>query len=373
MYREDKHMVHITLTKTQWEFKRQCRVSGSGTWIGSPRHRDGSILYPGSVNNVVGLKPTVGLTSRYMVVPASQRMDTIGPIARTVKEAAKVLQAISGVDPNDNYTLATPFSNGLLDYSAACKLSGLRGKRIGIPRNVIDKSVVDLDPAVLSAFEDAISVMSTARAEIIEDTNFTAYSEYLAYSGSQKVIAVDFKTDLAEYLSNLRTNPNAVYDLKDVRNFTWHCPLEEYPSRDTRVWDAVLSAGIDNTSPEFWHLYQRNLYHGGEGGVLGALSRHNLDAVILPTQVAPGIPALVGSPAITVPLGSMPDGSPILRNRRGNLIRSAPSAPFGISFLGDRWNEETLIAMAYAFEQRTHQRQKIRRYIEPETELIDVV
>lgn len=334
---------------------------------------DGSILYPGSVNNVVGLKPTVGLTSRYMVVPVSQRMDTIGPLARTVKDAAKVLQAISGVDPNDNYTLATPFSNGLPDYSAACKLSGLRGKRIGIPRNVIDKAVVDLDPAVFAAFEEAISVMSTAGAEIIEDTNFTAYSEYLAYSGSQKVIAIDFKTDLADYLSNLRTNPNAVYDLEDVRNFTWHCPLEEYPSRDTRVWDAALSVPIDNTSPEFWHLYQRNLYYGGKGGVLGALSRHNLDAVILPTQVAPGIPALVGSPAITVPLGSMPDGSPTLRNRRGNLIRSAPGAPFGISFLGDRWNEETLIAMAYAFEQRAHQRQKIRRYIEPETELVDVV
>lgn len=307
-----------------------------------------------------------------MVVPVSQRQDTIGPLARTVKDAAKILQAIAGVDPKDNYTLASPFADSLPDYTAACKLSALKGKRIGIPRNVIDESTADYDAPILAAFEDAIFAMSEAGAIIVENANFTAYSEYMVVTTPQAVPLIDFKQNLADYISNLQTNPNKLYNLKDIRNFTWHNPLEEYPSRDAEAWDIALELP-DNTSGEFWDMYQRNLYYGGEGGVLGAISRHDLDAMVLPTPIAPGVPALVGSPVITVPLGSMPSGSPVMTNVRGNLIDSAPGAPFGISFLGAKWSEETLIGIAYAFEQRTLHRRKLQHYIEPKTELSDII
>lgn len=307
-----------------------------------------------------------------MVVPVSQRQDTVGPLARTVKDAAQILQAIAGVDPKDNYTLASPFANGPPDYTAACKLSALKGKRIGIPRNVIDESMNQYDAPVLAAFEEAISVMVKAGAILVENTNFTAYSEYQTALAPNVVPIIDFKDDLAEYISNLKTNPNQLFSLEDIRNFTWHNPLEDYPSRDTKVWDGALQLP-NNTSGEFWALYQQNLYYGGEGGVLGAISRHTLDAAILPTSIASGVPALVGSPVITVPLGSMPSGSPVIFNLRGNLIQRAPGLPFGISFLGDKWSEETLIGIAYAFEQQTLHRQKLQHYIEPNTELDDVV
>ena len=307
-----------------------------------------------------------------MVVPVSQRQDTIGPLARTVKDAAKILQVIVGVDSKDNYTLACPFAASIPDYTAACKLTALGGKRIGIPRNVIAATATQYGEPELTAFEEAISVMSEAGAVIIDNANFTAYNEFLTAEAPQAVPIIDFKQELADYISNLRTNPIKLYNLHEIRNFTWHDLLEDYPSRDTMIWNAALQLP-NNTSPQFWNLYQQNLYLGGEGGVLGAISRDKLDAIILPTSIAPGVPAVVGSPAITVPLGSMPSGSPIVRNPRGNLVQSAPGAPFGISFLGAKWSEETLIGIAYAFEQQTLHRQKIQHFIEPHTELVDVL
>ncbi|RHZ63575.1 putative amidase [Aspergillus thermomutatus] len=328
----------------------------------------GSILLPSENSNIVGIKPTVGLTSRYMVIPISQRQDTIGPMARTVKDAAMILQAIAGPDENDNYTLASPFGSRLPNYVAACKSSGLKEKRIGIPRNVINTLNASSEP-IVSAFEAAVSVISEAGATIVEDTNFTGYDAYLNTLIPQAVVAADFISDIASYLSKLRTNPNNLQNLEDIRRFTQQEPLEDYPSRDTGIWDLALGNGINNTSPEFWPLHLQSLYYGEEGGLTGALSRHKLDAVILPTALASDIPAIIGSPAITVPLGAFPEGTPVEYNPRGNLIKKAPGIPFGISFLGPRWSEESLIGMAYAFEQRTLMRNKLQRYIELRSDL----
>ena len=329
-------------------------------------------MLPSDRNNVVGIKPTVGLTSRHMVIPISERQDTIGPLARTVKDAAVLLQAIAGQDPKDNYTWASPFGENLPDYLAACKLSGLQGKRIGIPRNVIDY-LGPTDAPIISAFETAVSVISIAGATIVDNTNFTAYSSFYDSLNPAIVEAADFTTNIATYLSKLKRNPNNIHSVDDIRNFTQHAPLEDYPSRDTGIWDQVIALGLNNTSPAFWPLYQNNLYFGAEGGLLGALSRNKLDAVILPTLVASGIPAIVGTPVITVPLGAYPDGIPVERNSRGDLVQRAPGIPFGISFLGPKWSEEHLIGMAYAFEQRSLVRNKLRRYLEACTELEDVM
>ncbi|KAE8396035.1 hypothetical protein BDV23DRAFT_65936 [Aspergillus alliaceus] len=110
-------------------------------------------------------------------------------------------------------------------------------------------------------------------------------------------------------------------------------------------------------------------YIGREGGVLGALSRHELDALILPTPLAAYVPSIVGTPVITVPLGAHPARTKIAYNEFGNLVQTAENVPFGISSMGAHWSEETLIGMAYAFEQQTLARQKLRRYIEQRVEV----
>ncbi|GAB7358461.1 hypothetical protein MBLNU230_g2525t1 [Neophaeotheca triangularis] len=331
----------------------------------------GSILSPAGLNNLVGIKPTVGLTSRHLVIPLSEHQDTIGPMTRTVKDAAYILQTIAGSDSNDNYTLASPFNNNSLpDYVGACDYSAFSGARIGIARNVLEVYSSFLAEPVLDAFYEAVSQIEAAGATIV-DANFTAFEEYVN-SSSPGVLGTDFVTNVAEYLAELDYNPYGIETLEELRNFTQSFPLEEYPDRDTSSWDDALDLGYNNTSPEFWSVYQQGLYFGGEGGILGALERTNTTAVLLPTDISAGIPALVGSPVLTVPLGFYPANTTVQTNSRG-LVVEAPNIPFGISFLGDMWSEADLIGFAYAYEQRTLHRQEVSPYIVPNIELSDFV
>ncbi|KAJ9644015.1 hypothetical protein H2201_006654 [Coniosporium apollinis] len=334
----------------------------------------GSILSPSNRNNVVGIKPTVGLTSRNLVIPISEHQDTIGPMARSVKDAAYVLQAIAGVDPNDNYTLAIPNNGSIPDYVAACNFSSLRGARIGIPANVIElftEGTTRWAPE-LDAFYASVEVLRNAGATIIEDANYTAFAEYQNSTTGIEVLNADFLVNLAQYFASLTYNPYNITNLAELNNWTKAFPLEEWPDRNTEIFDDALAQGWDNTTPEFWAAYQQNLYFGGEGGVLGALERDDLDAVVLPTSFSAGIPALVGSPVITVPMGFYPANTTVRRTAR-NLVSIGPNVPFGFSFLGRKFSEASLIGYAYAYEQRTKARNDVRPYILPTTELSNIV
>ncbi|KAF7509023.1 hypothetical protein GJ744_008418 [Endocarpon pusillum] len=330
----------------------------------------GSILSPCDVNNLACVKPTVGLTSRDLVIPISEHQDTVGPMARTMKDAAYLLAAIAGQDPNDNYTSAIPFRE-TPDYVAACQEDALRGKRIGIPRNVLSRSD-ELIP-MLEAFESAIALIREAGATIVDNTNFTGYEQLGNSMSPSIVLDADFITDLARYLSQLVANPTGVQDLEDVRNFTRRTPVEEYPDRDTDVWDEALDdLGFGNTDPRFWAAYQENLFLAGPLGLTGALANYSLDAVILPTSLAAFVPALIGNPVVTVPLGFYPPNSTVVPTDRG-LSGVGPNLPFGLSFLGAKFSEELLIGMGYAFEQRTMVRETVQPLVLPVTELVNVV
>lgn len=332
----------------------------------------GSILSPSDVNNLVGIKPTVGLTSRYLVIPISEHQDTVGPMARTVKDAAHVLQAIAGPDPKDNYSSAYPFET-MPDYVAACQTSSFEGARIGVAWNVLDIWGRYTDKPVLDAFMEAVQQIEAAGATIVT-ANFTGFAAWQNDSVGDTVLSADFEVGLAQYLSQLSYNPHNITSLADERNWTQTHSIEDWPERDTGIWDTfLLNQTWNNTDPRFWEAYQKNLYYGGEGGILGALNRTNTTAVLLPTQLSPSIPALVGSPVVTVPMGFYPYDWNVTMNGFGNLVASGPNIPFGLSFLGDKWSEEILIGYAYAYEQRTLHRSKVQPYIRPNIELKDVV
>lgn len=325
---------------------------------------DGSIISPSENNNVVGLKPTVGLTSRDLVIPISQHQDCVGPIARTVKDVAYLLQAVAGYSEYDNYTSAIPFPNYTLpDYVAACNFSSLRGKRIGIPRNVFDTPEFrnSTYSIVIQTFNDyAIPVLENAGAIIVDNLTWPGWDDE-PQNRSSIVLDADFISDLANYLAELTFNPNNVTSLSQVRSFTQNFTLEEYPSRDTAIWDEALGyyGGQDNTSPNFWGNYTLGLELAGPQGLLGSLSNYSLDAVVMPTFAASHFPAILGTPVITVPLGSYPNGTEVQQNSRGTLNGTGPGIPFGVSFMAEAWSEEKLIGLAYAFEQRTMVRQKV--------------
>ncbi|KAL8782375.1 MAG: hypothetical protein Q9195_009649 [Heterodermia aff. obscurata] len=364
-------------------YPKQCPGGSSGgsavasdlglAWATLGTETDGSIVIPSERNNIVGIKPTVGLTSRYLVVPVSEHQDTIGPMTRTVKDGAKLLQIIAGPDPNDPYTSTSPFQHQIPNYLAACTLSGLHGKRIGIAHNVLSASA-DKVAHCMPAFEHALTVMTDAGATIIPNTDFTAYTQW-KHRAYNPVTRMDFVSNLATYLSSLEKNPKNIRNIEDLRRFTRAFPVEEYPERDTRNWDTVIDAELlSNSSPAFEPLYRQNLYFGGEGGLLGALQRHSLDAVVLPTVVAASIPALVGTPVVSVPLGAAPGATQVEKEAGGwDVVEMGPGVPFGVSFLGAKWSEEVLLGMAYAFEQRTLVRRRLERWVCPRVDLGDVV
>ncbi|GKT92218.1 glutamyl-tRNA amidotransferase subunit A [Colletotrichum tofieldiae] len=273
--------------------------SGSGVassvglaWASLGTETFGSITLPCDVNNLAGIKPTVGLTSRYLVVPISEHQDTVGPMARTVKDAAHLLAAIVGPDSNDNYTT---------------------------------------------------------------------------------VLGADALVNLPEYFSKLAFNPYNITSVSELQNWTQNDPREEWPEKNTEIWEKTLSDGIQNTDPVFWEYYSRNQYLAGPQSYAGALRNYSLDAIVLPTQFVLVTAAVLGTPVVTVPFGRHPDNTTIVKNGVGNLNLVAPNLPFGIGFAGAPFSEETLISIAYAFEQKTQARTRIRPYIQPKTELGDVV
>ena len=171
-----------------------------------------------------------------MVIPISLRQDTVGPMARTVKDAAYMLSAIAGKDRHDNWTLAQPFEHAP-DYIKACKHSALKDARIGVPRNGIKPFLGPSNAAVMTAFEAALGVMNAAGATVWDNANFKTFNMNAFHRISSVVLDTDFAAGLANYLTTLEFNPSGVRNLHDLAHFTKSEPREEFPDRDVSIWN----------------------------------------------------------------------------------------------------------------------------------------
>ncbi|TFK84305.1 amidase signature enzyme, partial [Polyporus arcularius HHB13444] len=207
--------------------------SSSGSGIGSAiglaaaalgSETDGSIVCPSSFNNLVGIKPTVGLTSRDGVVPISEHQDTVGPMARSVTDAAVILSVIAGRDPRDNFTLAQP--PVVPDYTKALQKDALRGTRLGVPRKFFD----GVNSDVVAAFNTSLATMRALGATIVDPADFPDFDEFVASNNETIVLNVDFKVDVNKYISELVEVPTGVKDLADLIAFnTAHADEELVP------------------------------------------------------------------------------------------------------------------------------------------------
>ncbi|GJN86883.1 hypothetical protein PLIIFM63780_010465 [Purpureocillium lilacinum] len=312
------------------------------------------------------------------IATADKMNNTAGSFAllgAKVPEDSKVIERLRK-DTKDPYTAAIPFDN-VPDYSTACNVSGLKGRRIGVPRHLFKKS----GPSI-SAFESALKTIRDAGAEVV-DVTIPGIPELNARAPNvfSRVLGADFKTNLAEYLSHLSSNPHGIKSLEALRFFTIINPKEEHPQRDMASWDWIVRHGLDGKS----EATQQDRYTmmevacGREPSVslclTGVLKEEKLDAIVFPSSEPAAIfsATLVGSPVITVPLGRTPESTPSKLNSYGNLNETGPNTPFGIAFSGAKWSEETLIGMAFAFEQKTQVRKSIKPHVQPQTELANIL
>ncbi|KAH7334049.1 amidase signature enzyme [Rhizoctonia solani] len=334
---------------------------------------DGSIVCPSSYNNLVGIKPTVGLTSRAGVIPISSHQDTVGPMTRSVSDAAAILSIIAGRDNKDNYTQTAPAK--IPDYTKFLDINAVRGKRFGVPRAVFtDDSMTDNHPSINVEFNKSLDIIRSMGGIVVDPADLPGAHE-LPDSQEMTVLQVDLKIDLNKYLKSLKFIPTGTDTLGKIIEFNDAYKDLEQPKGYEGQTIFIESEATSGYNPEYYDALRENYELGRQRGIDGALKAHKLDALLLPTNGHASSPAaLAGYPIITVPLGFHPNDT-VVGWVGPNTVFPAPGLPFGLSFLGTAYSEPSLIGFAYAYEQRTHTRLKRLAYEEamPKTQLQDVV
>ena len=273
----------------------------------------------------MGIKTTVALVARDGVIPISDPQDSVGPMARTVKDAAHMLTVMSGKSTWDKRTDDIPFKT-IPDYAAVCRSTDLAGLRIGIPRN----SYIDVDPPVLAALEEAIRILSKAGATMVDNANYPCMEEWKHMNKDEfwSICEADFKPAIELCCQNLVKNPNNIQTLDDIIEFTKKCPEEDYPARDIERWMNVKRA-IALPAEELQRRREMSLRCSREEGIIGALEQWNLDVLIAPSvfTASTTFAARAGLPVISVPLGFYPTDAPVVHNERGDLVVTGPNIP----------------------------------------------
>lgn len=295
---------------------------------------NGSISCPASVNGIVGFKPSVGLVSRTHVIPISVTQDTAGPMTRTVRQAAEVMNVIAGSDPADPAT--SEADRRKVDYVAALDRASLKGKRLGVMRFASGFGTN-------AALEHAISLLRASGAEIVEIKEFGGSEED---PKQLEVLLTEFKAGLNAYLA---TTPPAVKtrNLAAIIAFNRSSPRELGLFGQGLFEQAEATPGLDD--PEYRKWRDDGIAYAGEKGIDRLLAEHRLDALVGPTVAAawpidavhgdqyPGggggyLAAMAGYPHLTVPMGDV------------------KGLPVGLSFIGPKWSDASMLALGYAFE-----------------------
>jgi amidase len=329
--------------------------SGSGSAIAANlaaaavgTETDGSIVSPSQTNGIVGIKPTLGLLSRVGIVPIAHSQDTAGPMARTVADAATLLYAMAGADPDD---VPTRGATGKIprDVNSLLDPRGLNGARIGVVRNRLFGS----NPAADRLAEAAIADMKKQGAVIVDPANIPTLGKF--DDTEFDVLLYESKADLNKYLAWLGP-ASPVHSLKDIIAFNEAHAPEEMPYFAQELMVMAEKKG-PLTDPKYRAALAQNHSLSRTLGIDAVMTKFKLDALVAPTggpawlidlvngdsgtAAAPGpstVAAVAGYPHITVPAGFF----------RG--------LPVGISFFGRAWSEPTLIKLAYAYEQATKHR-----------------
>jgi amidase len=312
---------------------------------------DGSVVCPSSANSLVGIKPSLGLVSRAGIIPIAHSQDTAGPMARTVTDAAILLDALIGTDRRD--PVSKSVAEALFNYAGATRdfgtpllpKDGLRGARLGIARKYFG-----FNDRVDKLMNDLIAEMKQLGAIIVDPADIPTSGKF--DDSELEVLLYELKADLNAYLKGL--GPSApVHSLKDVIEFNEKNREREMPYFGQDLFIKAEAKG-PLTDKKYVQALAKNHLLSRTQGIDFIMSKHRLDALIAPTG-GPAWPtdwvngdhftggyssasAVAGYPHITVPAGYV------------------FGLPVGVSFFGAAWSEPKLIKYAYAFEQATKAR-----------------
>jgi len=341
-------------TRNPYKLDRSPNESSSGTAVaaaanlcvaGIGTETNGSIIDPASANCVVGVKPTVGLVGRGGVIPGVPSQDSVGPIARTVRDAAILLGTLVGVDDQDP---ATEASRGHFhrDYTRFLDADGLRGARIGVPRAVYFGYSHHADEIA----ERAIAILRRAGATVVDPADIPTAEQLEDLPSSMVVQAYEIKRGLNAYLAAAPgDHPRSLAELIAFNRA--HADRELRYVRQDGL-EAVHE--LDFSEREYREALATNHRLSRAEGIDAVLRRFDLDALVMPTTGPPAKidlirgdsygggsstpAALAGYPAISVPAGF------------------AFGLPVGLTFMGTAWSEPTLLRLAHAYEQASRVR-----------------
>jgi len=311
--------------------------------IGMGSDTGNSIRGPASHLALVGIRSTIGATSRDGIVPLVLNRDIGGPLMRTVKDTAKVYEIIAGYDPADPITNAVK-GNVQTDYSAGLSVDGLKGIRLGVLTQIYANETTDFD--IENLMDKAIKDLSSAGAVIVNDFQIPGFDELRKATG----FCSRFRFDIKNYFDSLGRNA-PVHSLEEVIS------KNLYRKENQGAMDWAMGVSIKPAEQE-----PPCVYVDGDPrrkqflmAVLKAMNTEKIDAIIYPSwsnpprklgdsesphgNNSPIIAPHTGQPAITVPMGYV----------NGNL-------PAGLQMLGRPFSEARLLQYAYAYEQQTKHR-----------------
>lgn len=300
---------------------------------------NGSIVSPASACGIVGLKPTLGSLSRGGIIPISHWQDTAGPMTRTVRDAALMMEVMAAHDPGDPLSSVPP-TGAVTGYSSLFHAEVLRGKRLGVVRELCGGH-----PGVLARFDHVLKLLRQAGAEVVENVELP--NQRAAAGLAWRALLTEFRADLNAYL---RQRGGRVGSLQALIAFNREHAAEEMPWFGQDLFEEAEKRGTPEALAEAAESRALARRLAGPEGIDAALQSHRLDALICPTndpteridlrkgdadvRVACTPAAVAGYPHLTLPMGAV-DGLPL-----------------GFSFFGSAWSDPLLLALGDALEAR---------------------
>ena len=323
----------------------------------------GSLLSPANQNGLVTVKPTVGLISRAGILPISHSQDTAGPLTRTVRDSAILLNVMAARDPLDSATQALQRPT---DYTAGLDKDGLKGARIGVPADPADP-LADfyfgkLPPRWAKVMAEALTALQDLGAVLVRASiptpgwvggpgttmgvlNRNPLSRNKGGTATPPIVFIyELKRDLNLYLRDWAVGTK-MKTMADIVAFN-KANAEKALRFGQDLFLAAEATKGDLSELEYKSARAMDLLAAKERGLDAYMSQHKLDAVVFPGAAGASIAAKAGYPSVQVPAGftSGFDG------------KETPDYPAGLTFAGRAWSEAKLLRLAYAYEQATNAR-----------------